>query len=302
MAQNFRGIFAIIQTPFDEKGTLVWEDFERECDWLARSGAHGLVWPVMASEYPLISYPERVQGMRLAVQVVNKRIPVVIGVADTSKAGAVALAEEAGRAGADAIIAMPPWHIKLATRELVEDYYYALAQAAGLPVIVQNCDPPLGSGLPAEFVVELCEKIPLVQYLKEEKSPQGHAISQVLSLASPAVKGVFSGASADWLISEYERGVCGNMPACVTPDIDAQIWNLLEEGKKEEARRLHNLKVVLDNALRCMPSRRARKEVLVRRGVISSPYGRNLGAAKLDEVDLAELDYALSLLEPYFTV
>ena len=60
MSQPWRGVFSIAYTPFDEKGSLLWDDFERLCDWIARSGAHGLVWPVMASEYTVISFPERV--------------------------------------------------------------------------------------------------------------------------------------------------------------------------------------------------------------------------------------------------
>lgn len=302
MADTFRGVFAIVQTPFGRMGDLDWEDFERECDWIVRAGGHGLVWPVMASEYTVISYPERIEGMGIAVRAVAGRIPVVIGVADTSKAGAVSLAEEAGKAGADGIIAMPPWATKMASQELVEDYYRALADAAGIPVIVQNCGGNLGSSLPGEFVVELCERIPLVQYLKEEKPPQGHSISEVLSLKSSEVKGVFSGASCRWLIPEYKRGVCGNMPACTITDIDAHIWDLLEEGEEEEARRIHNAKLVLENSLASMPRRRGRKEILVRRGVISHPYGRNLGSEKLDDVDMAELDYALSVVEPYFRI
>ena len=92
MDKAFRGIFSIPQTPFNEAGDLLWEDLQCECDWIVRAGAHGLVYPVMASEYTVLSFPERVQGMNLAARAVNGRIPVVIGVADTSNAGAAALA------------------------------------------------------------------------------------------------------------------------------------------------------------------------------------------------------------------
>ena len=219
-----RGIYAIAQTPFDDRGGLHLDDLGRECDWIARSGAHGLVWPVMASEFTVIAHGERVAGMGIAVQAVSGRIPVVVGVADTSQAGAVDLAEKAAKAGADAIIAMPPWATKLSSLDLVEDYYRALAKVAGIPVIIQNCGPPLGSSLSGSFVVDLCRRIPLVQYLKEEKSTQGHSVSEVIALSDAEVKGVFSGASARWLITEHKRGICGNMPAAVLPDVDARTF------------------------------------------------------------------------------
>ena len=67
MSERFRGIFSIAYTPFDREGNLLFDDFASVCDWVARSGAHGLVWPVMASEYTVISYPERVRGVKIAV-------------------------------------------------------------------------------------------------------------------------------------------------------------------------------------------------------------------------------------------
>jgi len=299
MGKPFRGIFSIAYTPFDEGSNLLFDDLGRICDWVARSGAHGLVWPVMASEFTVISYPERVRGMRLAVQAVAGRIPVVIGVHDVSKAGAVALAEEAAKAGADAVIAMPPWGTKMENRDLIEEYYRAIAEAAGVPVIVQNAGAPLGSALPGAYVVELCEKVPLVQYLKEEKPPQGHAVSEVINLGGPNLKGVFSGAACFWIIPEYRRGVCGNMPGSYIPDVDAQIWDLLEAGSEVEARRIHNAKLVLENSMRSMGYPQVAKEILRRRGIISFAAARHLNRLQMDKEDIAELEYGLSVVAPY---
>ena len=65
--RNWRGIFNILQTPFDESGGLLWEDFERESDFLVRTGSHGYVWPVMASEFTVLATHERIEGMKRAV-------------------------------------------------------------------------------------------------------------------------------------------------------------------------------------------------------------------------------------------
>jgi dihydrodipicolinate synthase/N-acetylneuraminate lyase len=303
VTKPWRGIFAIQQTPFDAAGNLVWADFEREADAIGRSGAHGFVWPVMASEFTVLSAAERVQGMKLAVKTIAGRIPVIIGVADTSTAGAVHFAHEAARCGADGVIAMPPWATKFGQPALFEDYYRALATAANLPIIVQNADAPLGSSLPARLVVELCGKIPLLQYVKEEKNPQGHSVSELIALGAANLKGVFSGASALYLFSEYKRGVCGNMPGCVIPDVDAQIWNLLEAGKDDDARRILAAKAAFENSLTSLGGFGVRKEVLRRRSILTTgTASRNSGPLVLDHIDQAELDYAMSLVAPYFTI
>ena len=43
MAEPFRGVFSIAQTPFSGTGDILWDDFEYECDWIVRAGAHGFV-------------------------------------------------------------------------------------------------------------------------------------------------------------------------------------------------------------------------------------------------------------------
>ena len=301
MTQPFRGIYSIAQTPFSDAGDILWDDFEFECDWIVRTGAHGSVYPVMVSEFTVLSTRERVQAMDIAVQTVAGRIPVVIGVADTSTNGAAYLAEQAARAGADAVIAMPPWGTKLTSNEQIADYYRALAQAGGLPIFIQNAGPPLGSSLPGAFVVELCEKIDLVRYLKEEKSPQGQSISEVLDLAGPDTQGVFSGGNCRYLIAEYGRGVAGSMPPSHVSDLDAQVWDLLEGGQEARAREIHDAKIILENAIMGLPGGvMACKEVLVRRGVLSNSAVRGRGALRLDDHDRAALDYAMSVVEPYF--
>ena len=303
MPQPFRGIYSIAQTPFADSGEILWDDFEFECDWIVRAGAHGFVYPVMVSEFTVLSYPERVQAMEVAVRTIAGRIPVVIGVADTSTDGAARLAQEAAKAGADAVIAMPPWGTKLVGNALIEGYYRALAKAGGLPIFIQNAGPPLGSSLPGKVVVELCEKIDRVQYLKEEKPPQGQSLSEVLELSGPGTRGVFSGGNCRYLISEYGRGVSGSMPPSHVADLDAQVWDLLEAGEEDKAREIHNAKIILENAIMGLPGGvMACKEVLVRRGVISNSAVRGGGALRLDAHDSAALDYAMSLVEPYFRV
>jgi len=301
--EPYRGIFAIANTPFDDAGNLLWDELDAVFDWVIRAGAHGLVWPVMASEFTSLSFSERLQGTWRAVQVAAGRVPVVIGVADTSQAGAVALAEAAAQAGADAVIAMPPWSTKLSSPSLIEAYYRAIGDACGLPIVVQNVGPPLGSALPGRTVLDLCERIPLVQYLKEEKDPKGQSLSEVLEAHSPAVRGVFSGSQCMWLIADHARGVCGCMPASHMVDVDVLIWNLLEAGNVEQARLVHRDKMVLENAVTSMRGGwLSAKEVLRRRGVISSAAIRNHGPLVIDEVDNAELDYAMSVVAPYLTL
>jgi 4-hydroxy-tetrahydrodipicolinate synthase len=150
-------------------------------------------------------------------------------------------------------------------------------------------------------VINLCREIPGVQYLKEEKPPQGSSIGEVLRLAGPEVKGVFGGSCCYWIIAEHRRGVCGNMPGAYLADVDARIWDLLEAGDVEHARLVHQDKMLVEDAVRALPLLQGMKEVLVRRGVFTSACERNAAHRTVDPEDADELDRALEVVSRHFS-
>jgi dihydrodipicolinate synthase/N-acetylneuraminate lyase len=300
MKQGWRGIFAIAASPFDDRGELLYDELARHIDWIVRAGSHGVVWPVNYSEVTTLSHEERVRGARVAVEAVGGRVPIIIGVSGPGESAAADYARHAAEAGADGVIAILPMGFNVADDALVKGYYLATARAAELPVFIQNQGAPW-PGLRAAAVVQLCREIEGVEYVKEEKPPQGRSCQEIMDLAGNDMRGVFSGAGGHWLVSEMRRGISGCMPGAVMPDICAQIWDLWHAGREEDARRLQNLLSAYQMRWRGMPDG-ARKHVLVRRGILSTAHMRNKGSTHLDAVDSAELDDAIGLLAPYFRV
>lgn len=276
-----RGYLPIANTPFDEQGQILWDDLQCECDLAARSGVGGLVWPVNDSEFALLSFPERVEGMRHVVDAVGRRIPVILGVADTSLSGAAALAEAAARAGADRVIAMPPWHVKLGTRAQLVDYYRAIATASGLPVCLQNFSAPMGSDLTPDIVAEICAAVPQVQYIKEECVPQPDHVRAVLDRHVPGLKAVYGGGWALDMVTLHKLGADGNMASSAVPEVHARVWALMEAGQEDEARRLQALLNETMRAETATQGLRGVKQGHVLRGVFRSAALRNVAARPL---------------------
>jgi 4-hydroxy-tetrahydrodipicolinate synthase len=104
-----------------------------------------------------------------------------------------------------------------------------------------------------------------------------------------------------FLLEEFRRGACGTMPACEVVDAHVLVWNALDRGNCEEARRLHTQLLPLLN-YEAMYSYTIYKEVLYRRGVIRSPRTRVPGSARLDAENGRELDFLLRDLEPLLTL
>lgn len=296
MSQRMRGIFPVLQTPLDEDGELDEASFRREVAFAIEAGAHGLVYPVLASEFQFLSDRERRRMVAIAVGEAAGQIPVVVGVAGPCAAVAVEHASHAAQVGADAVIALPPY-IAQASQEEILAYYRAIAQAAERPVFIQHSHP----GMAPPFLVRLLREVEHIRYIKEETPPSAHNISAVLDAVGEECWGVFGGALGRWMISEMRRGACGFMPATETTDVYVQIWDAFQSGDEAEARRIFNRLLPLIN-LAGLLGMRPLLEVLVRRGVLRTTLMRTPGRPELDQDDRRELDAILEDVSPLFRV
>ena len=300
MAGQWRGVFTIPCTPFDERGALDVESLKREVDFCVEAGAHGLVAPVNASEFWTLSDEERMLVMRTVVEQNRGRIPTVLGVAGASDQHAVAMAKYAQEIGADAVIAMPPY-VRVVGQKDIYEYYRALSEAITIPIFIQNHDQPAGTRLSAEYCAKLINELPHVDWIKEETFPPGHAITAELKLCNPQkLKGIMGGVAGRYLLDEYERGACGTMPACETTDIASRVWNLLDAGKKHEARDLANRLLPVLNYEAVVPG--VYKAILKRRGIIKTDYLRSHHGNPLDEYDHKELTAIFADLKDLITI
>jgi dihydrodipicolinate synthase/N-acetylneuraminate lyase len=108
-SKSLRGIFPIAQTPFKESGSLDLDALAEEVRFIERGRAHGFVWPQNASEWKSLTERERFEGAE-AITAVEKQLrpAIVIGVQAPDVAPAVRYAKHAQKAGADAVISLPP--------------------------------------------------------------------------------------------------------------------------------------------------------------------------------------------------
>lgn len=296
---QFRGVFTIPVTPFDEEGDLDEPSLRRCVEFCIEAGAHGIVYPVNASEFSSLTDQERLLVAQIATETTNHRVPVAIGVTGSSQHQAVMFSRHAREIGADAVIAMPPYVRKATTTEIA-GYFRAIAAAAQLPVFIQNYPAPIGTPLTAEFMSELVRQIDGVEYIKEETSPPGQVMTRILELAGPRLKGVMGGMAGRFLLDEFRRGACGTMPACEVTDVHVALWNALEAGDEARARAIFNRLLPLLN-MEWLYGATVYKEVLRRRGVLDTATLRGPGMSTLDAFDHQELDRILDDISSLFT-
>ena len=294
--EPFRGVFTIPSTPFRPDGEIDPASLRRVVDFCVACGAHGLVFPVNASEWSALSDEERIKLDQVVVEQNAGRVPVVIGVNAPAQESAVKFAAHARAIGADAVIAMPPRGVQ--SEEVIFGFYRKIAEAGRLPVFLQDHDPPVGTNLSVELMLRMCREIEHVRYIKEESAPSTFKTTAILKRGGALCKGIFGGAGGRYLLEEHRRGCAGQMPGCHVTDVVVALWNALEKG--DQARAAHIYKEMAPLFFFETQLGGCYKEVLYRRGVITCPLKRN-GAMPMDEIASRYLDEVLKNLEPLMT-
>ena len=296
-----RGIFTIPSTPFNDDLSIDISGFRNIVQFCIDCKAHGLVYPVNASEFTNLSDEERFILSKEMVKIANGKIPTVIGVAASSKSNAMKFAAQARDMGATSVIAMPPYvRVRPFSDDVIFDYYQGISDAAKLPIWIQNYSPPVGTDMSASFLLKLCKEIEWVQYVKEETIPSTLKMQQLLDKNDGSCKGVMGGAGCRYLIEEYLRGTCGNMPGCHVTDVCVALWDALESGNKEKAMQIYKDMAPLFFYETQLPG--TYKEVLKRRGIIKCSASRNSSGNPFDAIGSKYLDETLAMLKPYMIV
>jgi len=130
MRSRLRGVLAFPITPFNDDLSLNGDAFQEHVDYLVRSGLHAIVAAGGTGELYSMTPEEIVRVYHLAVEAVNGRVPVILGVG-YNLAIARELARAAEKAGADAIFILPHYYGR-AEDDGLYAYYSGVANSVGL--------------------------------------------------------------------------------------------------------------------------------------------------------------------------
>jgi 4-hydroxy-tetrahydrodipicolinate synthase len=161
------GIIGACLTPFDEQGRVDYDALAREIDFIVADADAISIAAVEAAEYTVLSPEERRELMRRGVELVNHRLPVILGASSSSLRTTIELAEYAAELGADYVqVLMPlrPWGGQPSTQELY-DYFGDVAVRSPLPMVAYH-NPGPGADPSVEATIRL-STIPKIHAFKE---------------------------------------------------------------------------------------------------------------------------------------
>jgi 4-hydroxy-tetrahydrodipicolinate synthase len=230
------GIMPALVTPFTDDGRTIDENRLRALvNHCLELGVHGVVPCGTTGEFVNLTTEEKKRVIKIVVDEVNGRVPVVAGTGASGTQEAVEMTMYAKDAGATAALIVTPYYLKPADRGIYE-HYQTIATEVDLPIILYNIPQCTGLELPWQMVEDLAQ-IPNVVGVKDS-SGQLKFILAVLEKVRDKLN-VLCGHD-EVVIAGLAAGCSGAILASanVIPDVWIQIYNHIKKGELQQAREL----------------------------------------------------------------
>jgi len=131
-------------TPLDQDLNLDREGLERLIEHLIKGGVHGIFILGTTGEAPNLPYSVRAELIERTCKLVGSRVPIIVGITDTSYQDALRMAAKAYATGALAVVAAPPYYFQVGQADLLH-YFKRMASDSPLPLFLYNA--PLNTRL-----------------------------------------------------------------------------------------------------------------------------------------------------------
>ena len=173
----FKGCGTAIATPFKD-GNVNLDEFKRLVKFQIENKADSIIVCGTTGESPTLSVDEKIELIKCAVEVSNKKIPIISGTGSNDTKKAIKMSKIAEDLGSDGLLIVTPYYNKCTQNGLIE-YYKSIAKSVSIPIIMYNVPSRTGVNITPETCYKL-SKIPNIVAIKEASGN----ISQVAKIAS----------------------------------------------------------------------------------------------------------------------
>jgi 4-hydroxy-tetrahydrodipicolinate synthase len=180
------GSIVALVTPMQDDGRIDIEALRRLIDWHIAEGTQCIGVVGTTGESPTVSVEEHCEVIRVAVEHVKGRVPVMAGAGANSTAEAIELSRYAMKVGADCTLSVVPYYNK-PSQEGIYRHFRAIAEAVDLPMVLYNVPGRTVADMGVETALRLAD-VPGVVGIKEatgdieraawliKRAPQGFSI------------------------------------------------------------------------------------------------------------------------------
>ena len=203
----FEGAGVALITPMNEDGSVNYNKLEEILEEQIAGGTDCIIACGTTGEASTLTVEEHLDVIKRTIEIVNKRIPVIVGTGSNSTETAVEFSKEAQEYGADGVLVVSPYYNKATQKGLIQ-HFSAIANAIDIPVVLYNIPGRTGVNIEPETIAYLVNNVPNIVGVKEASGNFSNAVKtlrlcpeidmysgnddQVVPLMSIGAKGVIS--------------------------------------------------------------------------------------------------------------
>jgi 4-hydroxy-tetrahydrodipicolinate synthase len=246
MTKKFRGSYSVLVTPFTEDGKSIdVPALKKFLDWQVKSGVPGVIILGTSGEYLTVSDDERRLYVDTTVKHIAGRIPVMVGTMNAHTPNAVRYTREAEELGADGLMIIPPYYYT-PTEDEIFNYYKAICEATSLPIMLYNNPFTSNVDMKPKLVARLTKAFQNIRYIKEASMDVGRVYDII-----DQTNGVMEVFAGERIVESFLLGAIGyvNPYGNYIPHASSRIWDLLVEGRIEDAKKIQRLITKFDHII-----------------------------------------------------
>ena len=201
----FKGSATALVTPFHADFSVNKEKFVELINRQIADGTQALVINGTTGEASTLNKEERMDLLKLALETVNGRIPVIAGTGSNNTADALEATLAAQYAGADAAMLVTPFYYKTSQAGLIAHYTH-IADRTDIPLILYTVPGRTGLAINVDTMVTLA-KHPRIVGLKDATGDAAYTMDILRQVADPDFA-IYSG-NDDVVVPYIAAGAAG---------------------------------------------------------------------------------------------
>lgn len=158
------GFYPALGTPTDDNGRIIEPSFSREIELMIESGAAGMLCMGSMGKMESIRNSEYAKIAQQCVNVVAKRVSVMVGVMDCSIERVLDRIDALGNIDIDGVVATVPFYLKVSATSII-NFYTQLSQRSKYPVFIYDLPSVTQSPVTADILKPLM-KLPNIRGIK----------------------------------------------------------------------------------------------------------------------------------------
>lgn len=241
-----KGSLVALITPFLEDGSIHYSKLKELLEYHIANQSDGVVILGTTAEASTLSFDEQIELIKFSVEIVNKRIPIIVGAGSNDTSKAIEKARLFSKLGVDYLLVITPYYNKTNECGLIK-HFESIAEASSVPIILYNVPSRTGMCISLS-AIEILSKHKNICGIKEASGNISYAMGVSKFLNENFV--MFSG-NDDIIVPMMSIGATGviSVLANICPKQTHTLCELCLNENYLEARRLQGRLLPIANAL-----------------------------------------------------